>query len=102
MKKYSELPYNLQCKICKDQLRPMAAQIFGHIYRAEQERGNQWLDDPSIIKQIAGKSVLAASSICAELNKTYGDQSDEPFDFNDFRDEEIEEDEKFWHDQENL
>ena len=75
--KYSELSYEEQCTICKEQLRPMAAQIFGHIYQAEVARGNQWMDDPSTIKQIASKAVWGASAICSELNKLYGNQDNE-------------------------
>ena len=77
MKQYSKLSYEEQCTICKNQLRPMAAQIFGHIYQAEAAKGNQWLDDPSTIKQIASKAVWGASAICAELDKIYGSQNNE-------------------------
>lgn len=97
MKKYSELPYDVQNKICKDTLRPMAAQIYGFLYQAEANRGNQWLDDVSTIKRIARQSVLAASAICAELNVQYGPQMDDPY-----RDDEIEEYEKYLYDQEHL
>lgn len=86
MKKYSELPYDVQNKICKDTLRPMAAQIYGFIYQAEFNKGNQWLDDISTIKRIAREAVTAASSICAELNNMYGSQMDDPY-----KDDEIEE-----------
>ena len=77
MKKYSELSSDLQNKICKDTLRPMAAQIYGHLYQVEAERGNQWLNDISVIKSLAKQAVTAASAICAELNNMYGSQFDE-------------------------
>ena len=97
MKKYSELSYDVQNKICKDTLRPMAAQIYGFLYQAETNRGNQWLEDISTIKRIARQSVLAASAICAELNDQYGSQMNDPY-----KDDEIEEYEKYLHDQESL
>lgn len=81
MKSYSDLSADLQCKICKDQLRPMAATIFGHLYQAEASKGNQWMDADSTITTIARRSVLAASAICHELNEIYGSQLDEPYDF---------------------
>ena len=97
MRKYLELLSDVQNKICKDTLRPMAAQIYGFLYQAEANRGNQWLDDITTIKRIARQSVLAASAICAELNNQYGSQFDDPY-----RDDEIEEYEKYLHDQESL
>ena len=97
MRKYLDLPYDVQNKICKDTLRPMAAQIYGFIYQVEADRGNQWLDDTITIKRIAHEAVTAASAICAELNDMYGSQMDDPY-----RDDEIEEYEKYLHDQEHL
>ena len=98
MKNYSNLPGNLQNRVCKDILRPMAAQIFGHLYSAEIQRGNQWIDADDFIGKVARKSVLAASTICSELNKMYGSQFDDPM--YEFKDEEIEEYKKYLHDQE--
>ena len=97
MKKYSELPNDVQNKICKDTLRPMASQIYGFLYQAEANRGNQWLEDISTIRRIARQSVLAASAICAELSNQYGSQMDDPY-----KDDEIEEYEKYLHNQESL
>ena len=60
-----------KCKECKNILRPMAAQIFGHLYEVES-KSNYWTNDVSQIEMLADRAVLAASCICGKLNDLYG------------------------------
>lgn len=57
---------------CKEILRPLAAQIFGHLYEVEYKANPHYCNES--FKMIARRAVLAASYICAELNDIYGDE----------------------------
>lgn len=62
--------YKEECNKCKETLRPMAAAIYGHLYQTDN---SPYRDEIDQVKGRARKAVLAASCICAELNKIYGE-----------------------------
>lgn len=62
--------YDRKKEKCKNTLRPMAAAIYGHLYQSDN---NPYRDELDQVKMRARRAVLAASCICAELNKVYGD-----------------------------
>ena len=65
------MDYQEECKRCKEILRPMAAAIYGHLYQVDSN--SPYRDEIDQVKRRAEKAVLAASCICAELNKLYGE-----------------------------